>query len=410
MMETLTLKLTTMAHGGMAMGRDKNGRPIFVPYTIPGETVRVKLIEDKGKYGRAELLEVLDPSPDRVAPCCAHFGLSGDCHFQHMTYGAQLKAKRDVVEDQLQRIGGLKKVKVQPPIANPMPWEYRIDVTLSPTAGGGLGFWSPTQSKVVPFARCCLIHPRLLQVLADMDLDLPDLRRLTLRVGVDGALLAALEVEGIEPPELEIDFPISVALVLPDDTAASLVGENYLVQSVKERDFRVSPGVFFQPSLAGAELLMAVVLSYASLTGRETVVEGYSGVGMLTAFLAGAAAEVLGIEANSDAVADAAVNLDDTQNVTLYQGSVEQILPSLNVRPAVIVVNPPSGGLSAAAIRAIVDKSPRRLIYVSSEVATLARDGKQLGRSGYKLEEIQPIDVTPQAYQIDTVSLWQRAK
>jgi 23S rRNA (uracil1939-C5)-methyltransferase len=246
--------------------------------------------------------------------------------------------------------------------------------------------------------------------LQDIDLDLPDLRQLTLRVGVDGALLAALEVEGIEPPELETDFPISVALVLPDDTAASLVGENYLVQSVKERDFRVSPGVFFQPSLAGAELIVAVVLSYASLTGRETVVEGYSGVGMLTAFLAGVAAEVLGIEANPDAVADAAINLDDTQNVTLYQGSVEQILPALNVRPAVTVVNPPSGGLSAAAIRAIVDKSPRRLIYISSEVATLARDGKQLGRSGYKLEEIQPIDVTPQAYQIDTVSLWQRAK
>ncbi len=406
-MKEITLTLTIMAHGGAAMGRDEDGRPIFIPYAIPGETVRAQLTDEKRHFARADLLEVLEPSPDRAAPRCPHFGTCGGCHFQHMDYEAQLRHKQIIVGDQLQRIGGFEDVIVQPVKVNPSPWDYRIDVSLSPVSGGGLGFWSSSERQVIPIETCPIISPQLLALWHDFDLDLPGLRKLTLRMGDDEALLAALEVDGVEPPELAADFPVSVALVLPDKTAVSLIGDNYIMQQVKGRDFRVSPGCFFQPSPAAAELLVDAVLAYANLTGSETVLDVYSGVGLLTAFLAKQAAQVVAVELNPDAAADTAVNLHDVDNVSLYEGLAEEILPWLNAAPDVVVVNP-DGGLETAVIQAITAMNPARLIYVSSDLPALARDGKKLTQAGYKLLEVQPIDMTPQSFQIDTVSLWQQ--
>jgi 23S rRNA (uracil1939-C5)-methyltransferase len=405
-MNDVTLTLTIMAHGGAAMGRDDNGRSTFVPFTIPGETVRARLTTEKRHFARGDLLDIIDPSPDRIEPRCPHFGVCGGCHFQHMTYERQLQAKQIVVTDQLQRLGGFDEVNVLPVKPNPTPWGYRVDASLSPVPGGGLGYWSPQKREVIPIETCPIIHPRLQELWQDVDLDLPGLRKLTLRVGDDEALLAALEVDDVEPPELATDFPVSVAIVLPDATAASLVGDNYIVQRVKGRDFRVSPGCFFQPSPAAAGLLVDAVLAYANLSGAEAVVELYSGVGMLTAFLAETGAAVTAVELNPDAVADTAVNLHDFDNVTLYEGPAEEILPLLDVRAALLVVDPPDGGLSPAVIESIARLVPARLIYVSADLPALARDGKKLAQAGYRLAEVQPIDMTPQAFQIDTVSLW----
>ncbi|MCB9418971.1 MAG: class I SAM-dependent RNA methyltransferase [Ardenticatenaceae bacterium] len=405
-MTDLTLTLTIMAHGGAAMGRDGNGRPVFIPYTIPGETVRARLTDEKRHYARAELLEIIEPSPDRVEPRCPYFGICGGCHFQHMIYERQLQAKQIVVNDQLQRIGSFDEVNVRPVKPNPTPWGYRIDASLSPVPGGGLGYWSPIKREVIAINTCPIIHPRLQELWQDVDLDLPGLRKLTLRVGDDEALLAALEINDVEPPELEADFPVSIAIVLPDQTAASLVGDNYIVQRVKGRDFRVSPGCFFQPSPAAAELLVDTVLAYVDLNEANSVIELYSGVGMLTAFLAETGAAVTAVELNPDAVGDTAVNLSDFDNVTLYEGPVEEILPLLAVQPDVMVVDPPDGGLSDGVIKSITRLAPSRLVYVSADLPALARDGKKLAQAGYQLIEVQPIDMTPQAFRIDAVSLW----
>lgn len=407
-MDVVTLDLTAMGHGGLALGRDKRGRAIFVPYGIPGERVRVAVTDDRKKYAHGEITEIVKASPDRVEPPCPHFGPCGGCHFQHMGYEAQLKVKQDVVADQLKRLGGLKKVRVRPTLPNPSPYAYRADMILSPAGEGGLGYWSPALGEVIAIEVCPISDPRLVELLHDIDLDLPGLRRLTLRIGVDEALLAAIEVDEVEPPELEADFPVSVAIVLPDNTAAALVGDYYTVQAVKGHDFRVSAGCFFYPSPAAAEHVVDAVLRYAALNGTETVVDAFSGVGVLTAFLSSAAAEVIAVEANPDAVADAAVNLEETDNVSLYQGYTEDILPALDARGSVMVVHPPAEGLSREAIRAVKEAAPRRLIYVSSDVATMARDSKQLSRDGFRLVEVQPVDMTPQNFQVDTVSLWQR--
>lgn len=403
-----TIKLTQMAHGGSAIGRPKSGGLVFVPFGIPGETVQISVVKDKGRYAEGQIDKIITPSPDRVTPRCQHFGVCGGCHFQHIAYKRQLALKRELVRDQLERIGGLKNVRVQPTLPHPTPWGYLADVELSPVNDGGLGFWSPGEHRVIPIENCPIVHPRLQALWHDIDLALPGLRKLTLRLGEEEAMLAALEVDEVEPPELEADFPVSVAIVLPDKTAASLIGDPFIVKVVKERPFRVSPGCYFPSSPEAAALVVDTVLAFAKLTGSETVVEPFSGVGMLTAFLAERARAVVAIEMNEDAVADTAVNLDDLDNVSLYEGWLEEVLPVLDVVPQVVVVNPPSSGLTREGMKVVVDKRPLRLIYVSSDVATLARDGKHLSRAGYRLVEIQPIDARPQTFHIDTVSLWEK--
>jgi 23S rRNA (uracil1939-C5)-methyltransferase len=239
-------------------------------------------------------------------------------------------------------------------------------------------------------------------------LDLPGLRKLQLRVGDDDALLMGLAVDGVDPPELSADFPVSAALLLPDETAANLIGDNYTVQAVKGRDFQVTAGCFFYPSPAATALLVDAVVAYAQLTGRETVVELFSGVGTLTAFLAPLAGRIIGVEANPDAVADAAVNLEDTENVALFEGAAEDALPTISEKIDLLLVDPPQSGLSRDVTQAIVKIRPSRLIYVSGDVATLARDGRQLASGGYRLTAVQPIDMTPHTYQVVTVSLWEK--
>ena len=407
-MNDIEINISSFAFGGAAVGHDDKGRAVFVQGAIPGEQVRVAINQDKGRYVHADLLHVLKASKDRVQPRCPHFGVCSGCHYQHMAYPLQLQAKLEVVLDQLQRIGKMKKVKVQPTLPNPMPYAYAIECDLSPTGDGQLGFWSSKERQVIPIDTCPILQPQLLSLFQDIDLTLPGLRKISLRIGADGEMLAGLEVDDVEPPELEVDFPVSVAIVLPDRNAASLIGEPYLVQEIKGRQFRVSPGCFFQPSLAGAELIVDTLLAYAELKGSEIVLEAYSGVGMLTAFLSAEAGEVAAIEVNDDAAADFIANLNHTNNVSLYHGLIEEILPALTFKPDVMVVDPGRGGLATPVIRGIKAKAPRRFLYVSSDVATLARDAKALVQAGYRLLEVQPIDIMPQTFRVHTVSLWVR--
>ena len=142
-MERLTLDLTEFAHGGSAVGRAKRKRTVFVPGGIPGEKVRVEIHSEKNKYAYANLVSVLKASPERIEPNCEYFGVCGGCHFQHLAYDAQLEAKQQVTIDQMMRIGNLKNAPVALTIANPEPWAYRTEMSLSPTKNGRLGFWSP---------------------------------------------------------------------------------------------------------------------------------------------------------------------------------------------------------------------------------------------------------------------------
>jgi 23S rRNA (uracil1939-C5)-methyltransferase len=405
-MTELELQPMSYAFGGTAVARDENGRPIFVQGALPGETVRAVLTTDKDRFAHAYVTDVIEASPERATPRCPHYGPCGGCAYQHVLYEEQLRAKQLVVADQLQRIGGLKEIDILPVIGASQPWEYAYEAVFSPTAGGGLGYWSPRQQEVIPIHACPITQPRIMSLFNDIDLDLPELRKLTLRLDSEEEVLAALEVEDMEPPQLEADFPVSVALVLPDKTAASLIGDHYLLYELNGRAFRVSPGCFFQPNLPMAAKLVDTVLDCAELSGSERVWELYSGVGLLTAFLAQAALELTAVEVNSDAVADLAFNLDDLDNVALYHGLVEEVLPSMDGRPDVLVVDPGRNGLARPVLEQIAALASPRLIYVGSDLARMARDSKALSEAGYTLHKVQPLDMRPQTYQVDTVSLW----
>lgn len=405
-MEAITLTLTDMANGGAALGRDDQERVVFVPYAIMGERVEVEVVEDKKRYAHARLRQVLEDAPSRITPRCPHFGPCSGCQYQHIEYEAQLRFKERIVRDQLGRIGRLPDAPVRPVLANPNPWRYSLEVTFSPTIDGEPGFWSPQLGRVMEIEVCYIIRPSLLALFEDMDLALPGMRRVTLRTNADDALLVALETEDDEAPSLETDLPISAALVVTDGTAVNLVGENYLVQTLKGRDYRVSAGAFFYNNTGAAELVVDTVLDYANLSGKETILELYGGVGVLTSFLAPDAGEVSSVEANADAVEDAAVNLDETDNVTLYQGLVEEIVPLIPFSPDVMVVEPPPSGLPVEVMDEVGRLSPARFIYSSSDLATLARDARRLTEAGYKLVDLQPIDTFPQTSHVQTVSLW----
>lgn len=405
-MKTVTTKLVGMGHGGTAIGKGKQSRPIFVPFGLPDETVKLAIVEEKKGFSRGELVEVLRPSPHRVEPRCKYFGTCGGCHYQHVDYAYQLELKTAVVGDQLERIGGFKNVDILPTLPNQDAYAYRTEIELSPTDDGRLGFWSPIEKKVIPIDQCEIAQPALVTLLNDIDLDLPGLRKLTLKVGSDGEMMAALEVDDVEPPQLEADFPISVSIVLPNRSAASLVGDHYLIHKIKGREFHISSGCYQPPSIVAFEQVVTAVMTYADLQGPESVLDLYSGVGLLTAFLADKAKEVVAVESNRDAVADAIANLEHTDNVSLYQDFVENGLDSIDVKPDVIVMHPPEKGMSRGAITAVTQKEAPRLITVSSDIAIMARDGKQLREAGYDLVQVQPIDMQPQTYHVETVMLW----
>ena len=247
----------------------------------------------------------------------------------------------------------------------------------------------------------------------DLDLDLPDLRRLTLRVGAAAAgvpnsrgdLLVVFETEGVEPPVLEADFPVSAAMLLPTGESANLIGESALVESCDGREWRVSAGSFFQVNPGAAEHLPSLVSEFAALTGTESVLELYSGVGLLTRRLS-TGRSVVGIEVNPDAVADAAVNLEETENVELYQGTVAEVLLALSDQAFdVVVLDPPRAGVEPGVTDLLLEIRAARIVYVSCDPATFARDARLLARGGYRLKTVQPVDMFPQTYHIETVSL-----
>jgi 23S rRNA (uracil1939-C5)-methyltransferase len=405
--DSLTVTIEKAVHGGKGMARLDGGTVVFVPGVLPGERVQIAITERKGKSAEARLLAILKPSPDRMAPRCDHAGESRQCDFQHIAPAARLRLKTTIVQDQFERLGKLRQLPLRPILPNPTPLEYRIETVLSPSAEGPPGYWSRSQRRVVPVRDCHALHPQLRAVLPDIDLQLPDLRRMVLRVGSDGALLLALETEEAEPPELSADFPVSVALVLPDGVAATLIGDPWLVQAAAGRFWQVSAGAFFHPSLAGATLLHEVVQELAALTGAERVLDGFAGVGFLTAGLAARAREVVAVERNEAAVEDAAVNLDETENVSIYNGWLEDVPAELAQNADLWVLDADEGGLSAELLALLRYHRPPRLIVSQPDIGTAARDARQIGAAGYRLTALHPLDMEPLSHHVHTVSAWQ---
>jgi 23S rRNA (uracil1939-C5)-methyltransferase len=412
------LELTTITNGGAALGRHE-GRAIFVPYALPGETARVEITEDKGRYAFARLVEVLTPSPDRVEPPCSYFGIDGcgGCQWQHADYQAQLRFKAEIVADQIARIGKVAEPTVRPTIPDPSGWAYRNHAQFHPASGGGLGFQGASSNRTrsersrrtVAIDECPILHPLLADLYATLDLELENLLRLSLRAGTEtGDRMLIFEMNDDLPPSLESDLPVSCVLLLSDGMHANLIGSNHITEIVAGRAYRVSAPSFFQVNTPQAAHLVRLVTEYLALQGAETVLDAYCGVGLFAAHLAERAGLVVGIESSPAAVDDLLENTAEFDNVEVAEGPVEAALPDLDIPIDAAVVDPPRTGLDRFALDALIERTPNRLAYVSCDPATLARDAKRLTAGGYRLVEVQPVDMFPQTYHIESVALFTR--
>ncbi len=405
----IEVELEAMAHGGSALGRVE-GQMVLLPYAIPGERVRARVVGQKGRMLFAEGVQLLEASADRVQPACPHFGPGrcAGCQWQHIDYPAQLLLKQDVLADQLERIGGFTEADVRPVIPAPALWFYNDWMRLLPAADGTVGF-ADTRGAVLPISECHVLHPDLLALLPLLDMEaLTGVERLTLQRGSDGQRMLILEVANDEAPELETDLPMSVNLVLQSGEPRNLIGDLYSHYAVKGRTFRVSAGSYFRPNTSQVEPLLDNVLAALALTAESAVLEAYGGMGLFTPFLAERARLVTLIEDDPFALADAEVNLGEADNVDVIEGDAQDVLPELEAGYDVALFDLPESGLPTEMTDALAATAIPRLVILSSDPATLARDGKRLAGHGYRLVYAQPIDLAPQTAQIDTIAVFER--
>ncbi len=408
MSEKLTIELTDMAHGGEAVGRHE-GRVIFVPAAIAGETVRVELVQKRSSFARARLVEVVTPSVARVAPRCPYFGRCGGCHWQHIAYPAQLEFKRSIVAGQLRRIAGLQDVPVQETVGADDPWGYRNNVQFHATRDGLPGFMAALSHNVVPIEQCLIMHPLLQDLYDSLELELPGLQRFSLRAGVrTGERMIILEMEDDEPPDIEVTLPVSCLLQLTDGTAVTLMGSSHLHETLGQHTYRISATSFFQVNTLQAERLVEYVCGRLG-HDLDAVVDAYCGVGTFSLALASHTRRLVGIEGSASALEDARVNAKGQDHLTFLEGVVEDVLPTLEGYFPVVLLDPPRDGLGAKALAALLGMRPERIVYVSCDPATLARDIKGLIAGGYLLSSVTPFDMFPQTYHVETVAVLDRA-
>ena len=402
--DLIELELTEMVYGGNAFGRHE-GRSVFVAYGLPGERVEARVTEDKGRYAVAVAERILQPSPDRVTPRCIHFGpgLCGGCRWQHADYAAQLRYKQQSVRDQLTRFGGLRDIVVHETIPSPDAWAYRAHATLHVADDGRLGYVRTDGRTILPLEDCPIIQPDLLALIRWLPSEaVAALKHVRVQIGSGGELMVAVSEDEDYP-----QFRVTAPDVRPDaGEHTEPMGRKYVEVVVKGWTFRVTGGSFFQVNLPQAETLVDLVLERLDLRGHERVLDLYSGVGLFTAFLAPLVHSVVAVESAESSVDDAAVNLAEADNVLLVQDTVERGLPRLSGRFDAAVVDPPRSGLGERAIRALIEKRPGRIVYVSCDPSSLARDVKALVAAGYTASEAQPVDMFPQTPHVETVMVF----
>ncbi len=410
------LVLTGLVYGGDALGRLDDGRTVFVPFGLPGERVRIRLLEEKRGFARGELVEIVQAAPERIQPRCRHFGVCGGCHYQHMPYEMQLKAKAEILRDQLRRIGKLENPPVMPTVACPNLWNYRNQVQFHLTEDGKIGYVGAGSNipapTVIPISECHLpeasINMLWPQLLFDQD---TGLERISIRAGTDDELMLVLESDSPETPELEIEAGISAVHVFEDNSIV-LAGEDHVTLRVSGLEFHVSAPSFFQVNLAMAEKMVEHVLTNLRTSeiplSQSTVLDVYCGVGLFSAFLASRCKRLIGVESSPSACEDFGINLDEFSNVELYEDLAENALPALDAKPDILLVDPPRAGVERRALDAILRLEPKIILYVSCDPSTLARDAARLVDGGYRLMDVTPFDLFPQTYHIESISRFEK--
>lgn len=403
----IELQIDTIANGGDGIGRLADGRAVFIPFTLPGELIQIRQQEGKAGILRGELVQVIHAAQGRIQSRCKHFGTCGGCHFQHMDYLTQLRVKENILRDTLARVGGLTDIPVHPVVPSPQEWNYRNHVQYHLHESGRLGFQRRNSREVIPIQECHLPHKDLDDLRDQFSLDpLTGIERVSVREGTDGELMIVLESNSTEMPEMELDLPTSVIHASPYGEIV-LAGSSHLFMEINRQMFKVSAGSFFQVNLQVAGKMVEYILSL--LPGGEIacLLDLYCGVGLFSAFIANRVARLVCIESSHSACLDFADNLDRFNNVELYEGSADVILPMLNLYPDTVIADPPRAGLGLKTLDALIKLAPGQIIYVSCDPATMARDAARLIKHGYLCSGVTPFDMFPQTSHIETISSYQ---
>ena len=400
-----SLEIQSMVYEGGGFSRLPDGKAVFVPYVMPGEQVTIQIREDKKGFALADLVSVDRPHPQRIQPRCAHFGVCGGCHYQHIPYEMQLAFKKDILIEQLQRLGGIESPLVEHVIPAPNPWAYRNTIQFQVSAKGQLCYAKARDNYPFSVKECYLPMSDLAQIWPQLSFEAGSfIGRLDLRQNSIGDVLVELSGDQSELPELESESSVSIVSLAGTDPVV-LAGEGYLAVEVLGRPFMLSAGSFFQTNFEGAAALVEQVRMLVRALKPRRLLDVYSGVGLFSAFLAGEVEELLAIESSPSACRDFVVNLDEFDNVSLAEGLAEKILPELDFKADVVLVDPPRSGLRPQAREAILMQGPRAIIYVSCNPATLARDTRAILEAGYRLEKTVLVDMFPQTYHMETVAL-----
>jgi 23S rRNA (uracil1939-C5)-methyltransferase len=418
-----------------------DGFTVFVEGALPQEEVTAAITSTRPSYAKASLISINKADGARVLPPCSRYAECGGCQIMHLAYDAQLMRKAQLVKDALKHIGGLADADVLPCIPSPEAFHYRNKIQLPVGRARGkivTGFYRRGSHDIVPYERCLIHHPSMeetvviLRSLVERSKIEPyceattkgTLRHMLIRANADGEQLIGLVTTGRESAAIAelaraimaaAPYVVGVVLsinkkvqnVILGEKAQSLAGTPYLTERIGGLRFRISMESFFQVNLKAAQILYDTAINSAQIDNTTTVLDAYCGTGTMSLLAARQAKTVIGAECVSQAVRDAERNARENNitNVKFVVGKVEE-RTELFRGIDVALVNPPRKGLDARVVMAIDDFGPRRLVYVSCNPATLARDVKML--TNYRLINVQPVDMFPQTMHVESVAVLER--
>jgi 23S rRNA (uracil1939-C5)-methyltransferase len=448
----VTLDVSGMTHDGEGVGR-VDGYTLFVPGALPGERISARVTKQKKQYGYAELDELLTASPDRLNPPCDIYEECGGCQLQHFDYEAQLTWKRQHVIDNLTRIGKLTVagdgeeggIVVHPTIGMENPWRYRNKAAVpigTAIASGELvgGFYERGTHRIIDMDDCLIQHDRNDEALRvvkriarylrvkpyDETTGEGVLRHVMVRTGfVTGEIMVVLVTNGQRLPRqpewiesLRAELPGLKSIVqnvnerntnvIFGDETRTLWGSDVIYDELDGIRFAISARSFYQVNPSQTVALYGKAVEYATLTGSENVIDAYCGIGTISLFLARKAGHVYGVEIVPEAIEDAKRNasLNGVENATFEAGPAEVVIPRWRKEGAtadVIVVDPPRKGCDSALLETILKMQPERVVYVSCNPSTLARDLRVLEDGGYRTVEVTPVDMFPWTSHVECV-------
>ncbi len=448
--DRIEVMIGDMSETGEGIGKT-DGFTWFIKDTVIGDKVQAKVMKTKKSYGFAKLEQITEPSVNRVTPKCPVAGPCGGCQLQAMDYEEQLRYKERKIYNNITRIGGFSEVPMLPIMGMDEPWRYRNKAQfpwgLDKDGNIIVGFYAGRTHSIIGCEDCLLGAEENREVLRRIKAHMERyhlmpydeathkglIRHTLIRKGFrTGELMVCQVINGKSLPHseelvnslLEIPGMTSISFninkdrtnVILGDRVENLYGPGYITDYIGDVKYRISPLSFYQVNPVQTEKLYGTALEYAGLTGGETVWDLYCGIGTISLFLAQKAKKVYGVEIVPQAIADARENarLNGLDNVEFFVGKAEEVLPEQyeknHVYADVIVVDPPRKGCDEACLNTIVKMAPKRVVYVSCDSATLARDMKYLAERGYKVEKVRGCDMFPQGLHVETVCLLERVK